>query len=622
MPANLRSKINKILGNLLIVFLLLAGFTLFATNTLADEAEDLKKIEEEIKKQEKELKETESELNKVRDKSKQISDTLSKLSGNLNLNQSQIDDLQKNIDELTVDINNLDKKMGIKKGDLEQNTKIRDIALKELYINNKKNLAEVVLAESGVSQMFETAAYYFNFVNNSESLISLINGDIKGYEEDKNEVAEIKAKIETQKDQLKKVVDQLAAQVNKSKTDLASTEKDANSLEGEKQNIQRKLSELSAKQQAILGEKTDSGTFTTSVGDIPMTGEASSRADFNPGFKKAFAGFSFGAPHRKGLSQYGAKGRAEDGQDYKEILKAYYGDIEIVEMSGLPKNISTDKGSLELDGKYLNGLAEMPASWHKEALKAQAVAARTYALSYVGWRVSDKEAKKSICTTESCQVWSSSKATASSAASWHKAVSDTKSEVMVSKKSGYIFSAFYAASSGGYNYSYSSIGHSTKGGWDTECGSKNCWTSEAYESKGGSPWFYKGWYKSRSNKACGRSHPWLTESEFADIVGAAVLYTKDEGNEAHLSQIDAQSCWGESISGTWSRDTVKEKTGITSVDSVSVSYSNGGTTAEVKIKTNKGEYKFSGEDFRDIFNLRAPGVLNIKSALYNIEVKD
>ena len=140
MPANLRSKINKILGNLLIVFLLLAGFTLFATNTLADEAEDLKKIEEEIKKQEKELKETESELNKVRDKSKQISDTLSKLSGNLNLNQSQIDDLQKNIDELTVDINNLDKKMGIKKGDLEQNTKIRDIALKELYINNKKIL--------------------------------------------------------------------------------------------------------------------------------------------------------------------------------------------------------------------------------------------------------------------------------------------------------------------------------------------------------------------------------------------------------------------------------------------------------------------------------------------------
>ncbi len=77
MPANLSFKINKISRNFFLVLALLAGFAMFTTNTLADETDDLKKIEEEIKTQEEELKETESELNMVRDKSKQISDTLS-----------------------------------------------------------------------------------------------------------------------------------------------------------------------------------------------------------------------------------------------------------------------------------------------------------------------------------------------------------------------------------------------------------------------------------------------------------------------------------------------------------------------------------------------------------------
>ena len=40
------------------------------------------------------------------------------------------------------------------------------------------------------------------------------------------------------------------------------------------------------------------------------------------------------------------------------------------------------------------------------------------------------------------------------------------------------------------------------------------------------------------------------------------------------------------------------------------------------VKTNKGEYKFNGEEFKAIFSLRAPGALHIKSLLFNIEVRD
>ena len=100
------------------------------------------------------------------------------------------------------------------------------------------------------------------------------------------------------------------------------------------------------------------------------------------------------------------------------------------------------------------------------------------------------------------------------------------------------------------------------------------------------------------------------------------MYENDENNQKHLSQPDANSCWDENIDDTWSRDKVREETGIEDVNSIDISYSSGGVTAEVKVKTNRGEYKFSGEDFKAIFNLRAPGAIHIKSLLFNIEVRD
>lgn len=584
----------------------------------AQSADDAKKLEEEIQKLKEQDKEKESELSSVQKKAESITNSIKKLSGQVSVTQSEITELQNAIKALEVDIDNLNKKLFIKNTDLSDRRKIRDLTLRNLYITNQKPTAMLLLGERSVSAIAQNHAYYAQFFNDSKNIIGSISSKISSYESDKKSVEDLKTKTEKQKQDMQALVAKLKSQVAGSQQELAQVSQKQQALSQERNEIQKKLSELSAKQKSILGEKTE--TFTTSVGDVPATGDPNSRADFNPPFRSAFAAFSFGAPHRKGMSQYGAKGRAEDGQKYDQILKAYYGDIDITS-ADVPSKINTTSGTMDLDGKYLKGLAEMPSTWPMEAMKAQAIAARTYALSYVGWRTSNTDPSGKICTTENCQVWSSSKATSGAAARWHQAVDETKGKIMKSKKSGEIFAAWYAASSGGYNYTYTSLGHPTKGGWDTSCGSKDCWTSQAFESKAGSPWFYKGWYKTRDNKTCGRTHPWLTEEEFADIVGAAVLYQKDSDNQTHLSQPDAQKCWGESIDGTWSRADVKEKSGVSSVDSVSVSYSSGGVTSSVKIKTNKGEHTFSGEDFKAIFNLRAPGAIHLTSLLFNVEMK-
>jgi len=363
----------------------------------------------------------------------------------------------------------------------------------------------------------------------------------------------------------------------------------------------------------ILTEK--SGTFQTSVGDVPLSADPASRPDYNPGFSPAFAAFSFGAPHFKGMSQYGALGRAKSGQSYETILKAYYGDVRI-ESVNTGFDLPTTEGNLPFEDNYLRGISEMPSKWADEggmeALRAQAIAARSYALAYTGWRMGDQTPKSAICTTESCQVYRSSKV---GDGVWAQAVSDTKGKVVVGNGSNEVVNAWYASTSGGYQESYSSLGHSTPAFWDTPSG-RSGWTSQAFETVAESPWFYKGWYKSRSGDACGRSHPWLSGEEMADILnGWKVLF--QGGGDA--SRVTPQgSCWGDN---PYSAGELRSIGGYTSVSGVSVSYSESGVTANVTFQTNKGGVTINGLDFKKAFNLRAPARIALKSGLFNIEKK-
>jgi stage II sporulation protein D len=54
---------------------------------------------------------------------------------------------------------------------------------------------------------------------------------------------------------------------------------------------------------------------------------------------------------------------------------------------------------------YLKGIAEVPPSWPRSALEAQAVAARSYALATTGWDGEQGETQKTpICAPTSCPV--------------------------------------------------------------------------------------------------------------------------------------------------------------------------------------------------------------------------
>lgn len=426
--------------------------------------------------------------------------------------------------------------------------------------------------------------------------ISLTQKTVDGDRKTMSTYADDLARLRTDTETLAKGKSELAAA-------QASVDKRAQFLAGEVAKVETYLQELSSRQQELLAIKA--GGFSTSIGDTPSSlepcaGPPGSSNFCDPGFKPAFAAFSFGAPHRTGMSQYGALGRAKAGQSAETILNAYYQGASLRKDYPVPATIGvTGRGRVPFEENYLLGIYEVPESWGDqgglEALKAQAVAARSYALA------TTNNGSGTICTTEACQVYKPQL----KSGKWAEAVRATRGWVMV--KDGAPAKTYFASTSGGFTIS--------QWGWTGIKDASGSWPDSAYEKIGGSPWFYKGWYKSRSGATCGRSGPWLTSAQMADILNAWHVLYKGGGDTNRITPLN-DGCWS---GNPYSVSELQSIGGYTSVDNVSVVYGNNGTTQTVNLSTNKGSVSLSGEEFRKAFNLRAPGNVGAKSSLFNIE---
>jgi stage II sporulation protein D len=79
--------------------------------------------------------------------------------------------------------------------------------------------------------------------------------------------------------------------------------------------------------------------------------------------------------------------------------------------------------------QYLDGLAEVPRSWPIEALKAQVIAARTYALSHMN---GDAEIGYDLCSTDACQVYRGLEVSEGAFGdTWRQAVRTTAGQVLL-----------------------------------------------------------------------------------------------------------------------------------------------------------------------------------------------
>ena len=518
------------------------------------------------------------------------------LEGQLNSLKRQLAQIQVSLDTLSENIKKKQKELDTREEKLVKQQVLLEERVRSYYI--RSYLASpllIILASTNPGDLFRELSYRQTVTREDKSIISSVTEEIL-------DLLTLKEKLEKDKVSLAS----LQGQVDQNAEFIGGEVKKAKDYQAD---LQSQIASLTAKQQQIIAAKLGSLNLPTSLGAGPLF--CTDDRNLNPGFSPGFAFFTYGIPHRVGLNQYGALGRAKSGQSYQDILRAYFDGISFEKK---PNNNIKVQGHGEMPLEtYLLGIYEMPGDWPMEALKSQAVAARSYAMAYTD------NLSKEICTTQSCQVYKGG----NKGGNWEQAVKATEGEVLVN--GGTVISAWYSSTDGGYTYSSSDVGWGfrpwTKRTRDTlgDISSFNDLNSKAYDKD--SPCFYAAQgFRNEFGKSA-----WLKSSEVADIVNVILLARRDSGTRVHLYQVDEPNPEGVE---NWDHERAKIElrsrggTPFNNISSVSVSADFGtGQTSSIAFSGDAGTESFSGSEFKNFFNLRAPANIQIVGPLFNVEKK-
>lgn len=503
---------------------------------------------------------------------------------------ARLNDIKSRVASVEIEITK--KEVEVERGEeaLEYQKNILNERSRSYYKNINKNSLNLltILTSNNLSGSLRDFFYQKSLVDQDKNTIIKVVLYIKNLEE-------IKANLVTEKLQLSSLKEEIDSQ--------------SKILAGQISQTRSQIAQLSARQQDLIAQKQASLGISRSASSLGRC-DSDLTNGRDPGFSPKFALFTYGVPNRVGMNQWGAYGRANAGQNYEQILQAYY-SYDSIQGFDTNININVDgHGTYTLE-EYVKRIYEVPGDWPMEVLKAQAVAARSYALAYTN------KGASSICATENCQVFQDNP----KGGAWEQAVNDTSGKAMV--QGGNPIKAWFSSTHGGYVFSSGEIGWSgtswTKHASDFEgsVGSFSDLASKAYDRD--SPWFYCDWgSRGEYNKTA-----WLKPQELADIVNIILLVKNDSSTRDHLYQVDKSNPAG---TETWDFDKVRSELrsrGInpySSISDVSVSADFGsGRSSSINVSGDGGSTSFSAGEFKDWFNLRAPSNIQIVGPLYNVE---
>jgi stage II sporulation SpoD-like protein len=517
----------------------------------------------------------------------------------------------------------MEEKVEAKETEIE--TKLKEIDAKEKLLAEKQVLLGMVSGELYVESRFGFYNFLFSGRGIDELLermfirkaaISILTDDIEEISGEFSNLAEARTNLENEKEDLdeeKKVLDDaydlLAAERSKLQAELNAEYAQRNAVERTIGGITKDLSEL---QNFLLIAR--SGGTVVDANSLPPSTSTASLQYFNANAPAGYFGvFAFGAyTHRNGMSQYGAKARAEDGQPYTTILSFYYPSLTLDTNYTEPTTIRVYGKGVECDGKttkyydetinfttYLNRIYEMPASWDTDALKAQAIAARSYGIY-------KRNTQGYVIPNQSNQVYKN----CDNATAWKNVVSSTAGQVLTNGSTATLVQ--YAAVHGGW---VNGIGYDVKSG-------SGDWISRAWEAISGISWFYRNWYDYHVgiyDSCVSQPDPWLSPEELGDILNAYNYWIESgEGADPRLTSVDVKTCWCAYDSAACSANPYsmselrsKVRNPVSSVSNVITANSNG-TTTSITFYTNAGNFTITDvSGFKSVYNMRAPGYFSI-----------
>lgn len=544
------------------------------------------------------------EIDEINKKIEDLSRVSNEIGRATETNEQTFAKLNQQLDSIKNQVTGLEKEIAKKEAEVKtggeillyQKTLLNERA-RSYYKNiNKATLSLMsLLVTENLSVSLQNFFYEKSLADEDRQTIIKIVLYIKNLEEKKKNLEKERERLNAVK---KKVDEQsifLAGEITKAKKYLGE--------------LRSQIAALTARQQQLLAEKLASLNIPRSAA-TSLSGCIDDR-NIDPGFSPSWAFFTYGVPNRVGLNQYGARGRADSGQNHETILRAYYNFDSLSDADTNIKIRVDGYGEHSLED-YVKRIYEMPADWNMEALKAQAIAARSYALSYTN------NGSGSICATQYCQVFQANE----KGGRWNEAVEATRGKIMT--QGGQPIKAWYSSTHGGYVLSSSEIGWSgtswTKHAIDTpsgNVGNLGDLQNNAYDR--GSPWFYCDW----GSRASYNKTAWLKTDEVTDIVNTILLARSDSSTREHLYQPDKPNPEGKE---TWDAQKVKEQLKAKGINpanqitdiSVGTDLSSGKTTS-ILISSDAGGFTFDGAEFKNYFNLRAPANIQIVGPLFSVE---
>src|SRR3990170_5046603 len=406
---------DKKVRKLLIPLLILLAFAVSIGFIIADIDDDIDKVTGDLAKQQKQL----ADLEK---RQQQLAKDIASASLSLSQVSDQLDDAEK-------ELSAIEKDLDAKEDELAGWEADRDALVRELYKQNRVSSIEIIFSADDL----EGSAHQFQYYN--ESLRSL-----------SERIAKLAGQVtifKSNRAAAKKLRDELATLRSQYQASLYSSQSQLSSTSSQLSSVKSSIKNLTAKQEQLILEKFAASGGSETIGESAPVSKPLPPAPFSPSWMVG----TYGYPHRIGMSQYGAKGRAIKGQSYQTILKAYYG-LSATKATNIPSKITVNGcneynqcwKNVKYDFEtYVKHIYEMPSSWPAGALKAQAVAARTYALRYA-------LQGKAICPSQSCQVIKKE----INAASWQNAVNATKGKTVGGNNP---LPTFYHSTAGGYTIS-------------------------------------------------------------------------------------------------------------------------------------------------------------------------
>lgn len=606
------------------IALLFGLSSIFPGSTRGDELDDLEKdlqsTRGQIQEYEGQLSTTKAAIEEAKRQVASYSGALQSYSGQLAYARAQLEQTQLELEEKKLELENTEVKVREATLTVQYHERLLRGTVRDFYKRSFGGNLPFLFSNESIGDSARTATYRSRVSDNFQQDLLEIVGMLDQLLKQKDQLAADKENFEKEQEELAARQSYLQRQIASSSAGLANAQGQQSRLSQTQQVLEQQIGELTQKEQQLLTLKSAVTNSTNTVGEIDVGLQKVPPAPS----ASHYSIWTYGHPHQVGMSQYGAYGRAIAGQAYDQILHAYFSNVAI-------EHYWNDDDTIPVQGhgdmsmrEYLYRLGEMPEGWGSaggyEALKAQVVAARTYALNYIYFSWSNGQLVEKdpapICTTQSCQVIGNPKT-----GKWKQAVDETEGLVLLHE--GKPITAWYSASAGGFVLS----SEEQWGGARPWALGKNDFDPQGFAYDGGkyiNPPSGSPYYPWIANGNDGSNY-WLPREVMEDLLNATLLPASKK-SKLYNPEYNYKTCApsGGTADGLTAgavreilvQEGIAPVVGLVEVQNIG---QNTKATQSLTIIDQYGTRQVDAQLFRDAFKRRAPGCYDIPTKRFEVK---